>query len=47
MDDQGRLTIPFTLGGALKDPKVGISSRLIEQGVKGVLDQYLQKRHRK
>jgi hypothetical protein len=29
------------------EPKVGISTRLIEQGVKGVLDQYLQKRRRK
>jgi AsmA protein len=47
MDNQGRLTIPFTLRGAVTDPKVGISTRLIEQGVKGVLDQYLQKRRRK
>jgi AsmA protein len=46
-DDKGRLTIPFTLGGALKDPKVGISAKFIQQGVKGVLDQYLQKRRRK
>jgi uncharacterized protein involved in outer membrane biogenesis len=47
MDDKGRLTIPFTLRGAVTEPKVGISTRLIEQGVKGVLDQYLQKRRRK
>jgi AsmA protein len=46
-DDKGRLTIPFSLRGAVKEPKVGISTRLIEQGVKGVLDQYLQKRRRK
>lgn len=47
VDDKGRLTIPFTLRGAVKEPKVGISTRFIEQGVKGVLDQYLQKKHRK
>jgi uncharacterized protein involved in outer membrane biogenesis len=46
-DDKGRLTIPFTLGGAVKDPKVGISTKLIEQGVKGLLDQYMQKKGRK
>lgn len=46
-DDKGRLTIPFTLRGAVKQPKVGISSKFIEQGLKGVLDQYLQKRRRK
>jgi AsmA protein len=42
-DNQGRLTIPFTLRGALKNPKVGISTKLIQQGIKGVLDQYLRK----
>jgi uncharacterized protein involved in outer membrane biogenesis len=46
-DDKGRLTIPFTLQGEIKDPKVGISTRLIEQGVKGVLDQLLQNKRRK
>jgi AsmA protein len=46
-DDQGRLTIPFTLHGALKDPKVGISTKLIEQGVKGVLEEFLQKKKKK
>jgi uncharacterized protein involved in outer membrane biogenesis len=46
-DDKGRLTIPFTLRGALKDPKVGISAKFIEQGIKGVFDQYLQKKRRK
>jgi AsmA protein len=43
-DDQGRLTIPFTLHGAVKDPKVGISTKFIEQGVKGVLQEFLQKK---
>jgi len=47
MDDKGRLTIPFTLRGALKDPKVGISTKLLEQGVKGVLEEFLQKKQRK
>ncbi len=47
MDDKGRLTIPFTLRGAVKDPKVGISTRLIEQGVKGVLEDFLQKKQHK
>ena len=42
-DDQGRLTIPFSLKGNVQDPKVGISTRLIEEGVKGVLDQFLKK----
>lgn len=46
-DDKGRLTIPFTLQGALKNPRVGISRRLIEQGVKGVLDEFMQKKQRK
>jgi uncharacterized protein involved in outer membrane biogenesis len=45
-DDQGRLTIPFSLKGNVQDPKVGISTRLIEQGVKGVLDQFLKKRQK-
>ncbi len=43
-DDQGRLTIPFTLKGDVQDPKVGISTRLIEQGVKGVLEELLKKK---
>lgn len=47
MDDKGRLTIPFTLRGAVKDPKVGISTRLIEQGVKGMLEDFLQKKQHK
>jgi uncharacterized protein involved in outer membrane biogenesis len=47
MDDKGRLTIPFTLHGAVKDPKVGISTRSIEQGVKGALQQFLKKKHGK
>ena len=46
-DDKGRLTIPFTLQGALKNPRVGISRRLIEQGVKGVLEEFMQKKQRK
>jgi AsmA protein len=46
-DDQGRLTIPFSLKGEVKDPKVGISVRLIEQGVKGVLEEFLQKKRNK
>jgi uncharacterized protein involved in outer membrane biogenesis len=45
-DDQGRLTIPFSLKGNVQDPKVGISTRLIEQGVKGVLDEFLKKRQK-
>jgi AsmA protein len=47
LDDRGRLTIPFTLRGAVNDPKVGISTKLIEQGVKGVLQQYLKKKKKK
>jgi AsmA protein len=43
-DDQGRLTIPFSLKGNVQDPKVGISTRLIEQGVKGVLEELLKKK---
>jgi len=46
-DDKGRLTIPFTLQGAVTDPKVGISTKFLEQGIKGVIDQYIQKKHRK
>jgi AsmA protein len=46
-DDKGRLTIPFTLGGAIKDPKVGISAKFIEQGVKGVLQELLKKKYHK
>jgi uncharacterized protein involved in outer membrane biogenesis len=46
-DDQGRLTIPFSLKGDVQDPKVGISTRLIEQGVKGVLDELIQKKRKK
>ena len=46
-DNQGRLTIPFTLKGDVQDPKVGISTRLIEQGVKGVLEELLQQKRRK
>ena len=44
LDDQGRLTIPFTLKGDMQDPKVGISTRIIEQGVKGVLEELLKKK---
>jgi uncharacterized protein involved in outer membrane biogenesis len=43
-DNQGRLTIPFSLKGDVQDPKVGISTRLIEQGVKGVLKELLKKK---
>jgi hypothetical protein len=46
-DDQGRLTIPFSLKGNVQDPKVGISTRLIEQGVKGVLEELLKKKNDK
>jgi hypothetical protein len=46
-DDKGRLAIPFTLQGDVKDPKVGISTRLIEQGVKGVLEEFLKKKQKK
>jgi len=46
-DDKGRLTIPFTLHGALEDPKVGISTKLLEQGVKGALEEFIQKRRRR
>jgi len=46
-DDKGRLTIPFTLRGAVKEPKVGISTKLIEQGVKGMLEDFLQKKQQK
>lgn len=46
-DDQGRLTIPFSLKGNVQDPKVGISTRLLEQGVKGVLEDFIQKRQKK
>jgi uncharacterized protein involved in outer membrane biogenesis len=47
MDNQGRLTIPFTLRGAVKEPKVGISAKFIEQGVKGVLQELMKKKHGK
>jgi AsmA protein len=43
-DNRGRLTVPFTLTGTLNDPKVGISTKFVEQGVKGVLQQFLQKK---
>jgi AsmA protein len=46
-DQKGRLTIPFNLTGNVNDPKVGISTKFIEQGIKGVLDQYMQKRRQK
>jgi AsmA protein len=46
-DNQGRLNIPFTLKGNVQDPKVGISTRLIEQGAKGVLREFLQKKQNK
>jgi len=46
-DNKGRLTIPFTLQGAVKDPKVGISTKLIEQGVKGVLEEFMRKKQNK
>jgi uncharacterized protein involved in outer membrane biogenesis len=46
-DDKGRLTIPFTLQGALKNPRVGISRKFIEQGVKGVLEELMKKKQRK
>lgn len=44
-DERGRLAIPFTLSGALDDLKINISSqRLLEQGVKGALEELLQRR---
>jgi AsmA protein len=46
-DQKGRLTIPFNLTGNLSDPKVGISMKFIEQGVKGVLQELLQKKKKK
>jgi uncharacterized protein involved in outer membrane biogenesis len=46
-DNQGRLTIPFTLKGNVQDPKVGISTKIIEQGIKGVLEEFLQKKRNK
>ena len=46
-DNQGRLTIPFSLKGDVKDPKVGISTRFIEQGVKGVLEEFIKKKRNK
>ena len=46
-DDKGRLTIPFTLRGAMKDPKIGISKKLIEQGVKGVLQELMKPKQKK
>jgi len=46
-DNQGRLTIPFNLKGDVKDPKVGISTRLIEQGVKGALQEFIKKKRNK
>jgi len=45
-DNKGRLTIPFTLQGDVKDPKVGISTKLIEQGVKGALQELIKKKRR-
>jgi hypothetical protein len=47
MDDKGRLTIPFSLTGDINKPKVGISTKLIEQGVKGVLEEFLKKKQNK
>jgi hypothetical protein len=46
-DNQGRLTIPFSLKGDVKDPKVGISTRFIEQGVKGALQEFIKKKRNK
>ncbi|MCJ7664142.1 MAG: AsmA family protein [Desulfobacterales bacterium] len=46
-DNKGRLTIPFTLTGAVTDPKVGISTKFVEQGVKGVLQEFMKKKHGK
>jgi AsmA protein len=46
-DDKGRLTIPFSLKGDINDPKVGISTRLIEQGVKGLLNEFIKKKSNK
>ena len=46
-DQKGRLTIPFNLAGNVSDPKVGISTKFIEQGVKGVLEELLQKKKKK
>jgi hypothetical protein len=45
-DDQGRLTIPFSLKGDMQDPKGGISTRLIEEGAKGVPEELLKKKKR-
>ncbi|OGP82169.1 MAG: hypothetical protein A2Z08_03995 [Deltaproteobacteria bacterium RBG_16_54_11] len=47
MDDKGRLTIPFSLTGDINKPKVGISTKLIEQGVKGVLEEFMKKKQNK
>jgi hypothetical protein len=46
-DQKGRLTIPFNLTGNVSDPKVGISTKFIEQGIKGVLQEFLQKKQKK
>jgi hypothetical protein len=46
-DNQGRLTIPFTLKGNMKDPQVGISTKFVEQGVKGALQEFLKKKQKK
>jgi AsmA protein len=46
-DDKGRLTIPFTLQGAVTDPKVGISTKFLEQGIKGVLQEFMKKKKKK
>lgn len=43
-DKKGRLTIPFSLKGNLKDPEVRISARLIEKGIEGVLEEFLRKK---
>ncbi|MBW2038521.1 MAG: AsmA-like C-terminal region-containing protein, partial [Deltaproteobacteria bacterium] len=45
-DEGGRLTIPFTLRGDLKNPEVGISTRFIERGIEGVLEEFLRKKLR-
>jgi len=45
-DERGRLTIPFTLNGEFRNPRVGISTKLIERGLEGVLKELFQKKRR-
>lgn len=43
-DEAGRLTIPFTLRGDIKNPEVGISTRFIERGLEGAFEELLRKK---